>query len=219
MRALLLDFDGVIVDSEHLHDLALREVCEPMGFAWSGDAWVGWPDAEVFIELHRRRGEALAAERLAALLEQKTAVVQAQVRDRLYRAYPGIIGLIRETAREVPVAVCSAGLRGQIVPVLEFLGIASEITAVVAFEDTPRSKPDPAPYLLGAERVGVPASECVAIEDSPRGVASARAAGCAVIAVAHTSPVERLSAAHRVVGKIGELSLAAIREVSARARA
>jgi HAD superfamily hydrolase (TIGR01509 family) len=219
MRALLLDFDGVIVDSEHLHDLALREVCEPLGFTWQGDAWVGWPDAEVLIELHRRRGEALPAERLATLLEQKTSVVLAQVSDQRYRAYPGVVELIREAARAVPVAVCSAGLRGQIVPVLEFLGIAGDIGVVVAFEDTARSKPDPAPYLLGASRVGVPPHECVAIEDSPRGVASAKAAGCTVIAVAHTSPVERLSAADLVVGKIGELTLASLRAASARARA
>lgn len=219
MRALLLDFDGVIVDSEHLHDQALRAICEPMGFAWEGDAWVGWPDAEVFIELYRRRGEELPPERLAALLREKTRVVLGQVREARYRAYPGVIELIKEAARTVPVAVCSAGLRGQIVPVLEFLGVDMHIMTVVAHEDTPRSKPDPAPYLLGASRLGVEPRECVAIEDSPRGVASARAAGCTVVAVEHTSPRARLAEAHRVVERIGELSVDDLRRTAAGARA
>lgn len=193
MRGLLMDFDGVIADSEHLHDLALRAVCEPLGFRWEGDAFVGWPDAEVFVHLHRDSGRDLDAAGLADLLSRKTEVVLEQVRAGLYRPYPGAVELIFEAAANVPVAVCSAGLREQIVPVLELFGVASAIRAVVSAGDTPRSKPAPDPYLLGAERIGTPPSRCIAIEDSERGVTSAKAAGCLTIGVGHTTPRERLA--------------------------
>jgi len=213
MQAVVFDFDGVIVDSEHLHDQALREVCHPLGFEWSGDAWVGWSDAEVFIELHRRRGESLSPTALRELLEHKTQVVLKQIDSGLYRAYPGSAELIREVSLEVPVAVCSAGMRSQIEPVLRQLGLAPLVTTIVAFEDTPRSKPDPAPYLLAAKRLEIDPARSIAIEDSPRGVASAHAAGYRVIAVGHTSPREKLAAAHRFVAGTIQLNLASLREL------
>lgn len=203
----------MIVDSEHLHDVALRAVCEPLGFSWSGDAWVGWPDAEVFAELYRRRGEPLSDAALASLLEVKTKVVLDQVQRDLYEPYPGVLELIRAASKEMPVLVCSAGLRGQIEPVLEKFGVRGCVRGIVAYEDTPRSKPDPAPYLLGAQRAGAEPRDCVAIEDSVRGVTSARAAGCVVVAVAHTTEAPKLAAAHRVVDTIGQLSVAQLRDL------
>lgn len=207
MEALVFDFDGVIVDSEHLHDQALREVCRPLGFEWSGEPWVGWPDAEVLIELHRRRGEALAHTRLAELLAKKTEAVVRQVEAGLYRPYAGSLELMRSGAAHTRIAVCSAGLRGQIVPVLESFGVMPLVTALVAYEDSARSKPDPAPYLLAAERLGARPARSVAIEDSPRGVASARGAGFRVVAVGHTSARDDLRDAHMHVHAINELSI------------
>jgi len=202
MRGLLMDFDGVIADSEALHDEALRAVCEPLGFRWGGEPFVGWPDAEVFVHLHRDSGRDLSAEGLADLLARKTEVVLEQVRSGLYRAYPGAVELIRDAARSVPVAVCSAGLRDQIVPVLEMFGVSSVVRAVVSAEDTPRTKPAPDPYLLGADRIGIAAADCVAVEDSERGVAAAKAAGCITIGVGHTSARERLRAADWFVDRL-----------------
>ena len=205
MRAIVFDFDGVIVDSERLHEEALREVCEPLGFEWRADAWVGWPDAEVFVELHRRRGEELPAPRLSELMCVKTEVVLRQVERGLYKPYDGAVELVRESARLCRVGVCSAGTRDQIEPVLSRIGLRESVSALVAFGDTARSKPDPAPYLLAIERLGVPAREAAAVEDSPRGVASARSAGLTVVAVGHTSSRESLGGAHLYVERIAEL--------------
>lgn len=202
MRGLLMDFDGVIADSEALHDEALRAVCAPLGFSWDGEPFVGWPDAEVFVHLYREAGRELTAEELADLLERKTEVVLGQVERGLYRPYPGAVELIREAATRARVAVCSAGLRDQIAPVLERFGVAPSISALVSAEDTPRTKPAPDPYLLGAKRLGVGPGECFAVEDSERGVASAKAAGCIVVGVGHTTARERLSAADWFVPRL-----------------
>ncbi|MFJ7493465.1 HAD family hydrolase [Streptomyces sp. NPDC097727] len=64
-------------------------------------------------------------------------------------------------------------------------------TVTLAAEDTERTKPDPAPYLAAADRLGLDPAACVAVEDTPTGVASARAAGCSVLAVPSTVPIAR----------------------------
>jgi beta-phosphoglucomutase-like phosphatase (HAD superfamily) len=60
---------------------------------------------------------------------------------------------------------------------------ALSFSVTVCGEDVRRGKPDPEPYMVAADRLGVPAAGCVVLEDSPTGIASARAAGCPVIAV------------------------------------
>lgn len=211
MDAVVFDFDGVIADSEVLHDAALREVCEPHGIAWEGHPWVGWADADVLREVFRGRGGALRDSHVADLLREKTRVVLRQVERGEYRPYPGSLELIRECAASARVGVCSAGLRDQIIPVLEHFGVLGRVGVVVACEDTPRSKPDPAPYVLAASRLGVRPGRSIAIEDSPRGVASARSAGFTVVAVGHTSPPESLAGAHHFSQSTAELTLAALR--------
>ncbi len=76
---------------------------------------------------------------------------------------------------------------------------------VVATEDTPRGKPDPAPYLLAAERLGVAPEACVAFEDSRAGVLSAKAAGMRVVALQRPgAPKQDLSDADEVLMELGD---------------
>ncbi len=215
MQAVVFDFDGVIVDSEILHDEALRAVCNPLGIDWEGHPWIGWPDAEVLREVFNRRGEPLPDARLAELLHAKTEVVLKQVHAGLYSPYPGSIELVRAAAAVAKVAVCSAGMRDQIIPVLEHLGVLSLLSTLIAYEDTTRSKPDPQPYALAATRLSANPARCIAIEDSPRGVSSARAAGFTVIAVGHTTPRESLTAAHQFAPSTASLSIATLQSLIA----
>jgi HAD superfamily hydrolase (TIGR01509 family) len=213
MQAVVFDFDGVIVDSEILHDEALRAVCSPLGISWEAHPWVGWPDADVLHEVFRRRGESLARPRLDELLRVKTAVVLEQVHAGRYTPYPGVLELLRDSARVARVGVCSAGLRDQITPVLEHFGVLPLLSALVAYEDTARSKPDPEPYALTAHRLDVNPARSIAIEDSPRGVASARAAGFTVVAVGHTSPRDALSHAHHFAPSTTSLTLSTLQSL------
>jgi len=82
---------------------------------------------------------------------------------------------------------------------------------VVTADDVERGKPDPAPYLLAAARLGVQAARCLVVEDAPSGLASARAAGCATLAVATTHSVADLRAAapDAVVASLAAVALVA----------
>lgn len=96
---------------------------------------------------------------------------------------PGAIRLLDDLgAAGVPVALVSASPRRIVDMVLRTVG-AERFRMVVAAEDTERGKPLPDPYLKAAAALGVDPAECVAVEDSPTGLAAARAAGCRVVAV------------------------------------
>lgn len=80
---------------------------------------------------------------------------------------------------------------------------------LVCAEDTPRGKPDPAGYLLAAERLGMRPPECVAVEDAPAGIRAARGAGMSVVAVATTHAADELGEADAVVDDLTQLRVVA----------
>jgi sugar-phosphatase len=87
---------------------------------------------------------------------------------------------------------------------LNFGAFESVFDAVVSGDDVKIGKPDPEPFVLGASRLGADPGSCIAIEDSPNGIASAKAAGCYTIAVRRDAALD-LSRADRIVGSLAEL--------------
>jgi HAD superfamily hydrolase (TIGR01509 family) len=218
MRAVVFDFDGVLVNSEPLHFRALREALLGDGIAITEEEYlreyVAYDDRgsiRIALERHRR---AVSDERIGAL-----AAAKAEAFERLMGEvpfYPGARELVRALAAEVPVAIASGARREEIERILEAGGLRDAFVAVVGADDVARTKPHPEPYqrafALIAPRVGglVPA-ECVAFEDTIPGIAAARAAGMKVIGVAQTYPAAKLALAHAVVPSLDGLGLAEVR--------
>jgi len=96
---------------------------------------------------------------------------------------PGAVDSVRDLAARWPLAVASSSPRSLIEAVLTSAGLRSAFAAVVSSEEVARGKPAPDVYLTAAERLGVQAAACVAIEDSSNGLRAAAAAGCRVIAI------------------------------------
>ena len=109
---------------------------------------------------------------------------------------------VRHAAERVPVAIVSGAYRAEIVPVVEASGLATELTAIITADDVAHGKPHPEGYLLALERLGVEASEAVALEDTEAGIASAKAAGLHCVAVRGTLPDVRLQQADEIVDGI-----------------
>lgn len=86
-------------------------------------------------------------------------------------------------AAGLPAALCTSSSHAAVERHLGASGLLGRLTAVVAQGDYVRSKPEPDPYLAAAARLGVPASDCLAVEDSPNGLRSAHAAGCVTVMV------------------------------------
>lgn len=96
--------------------------------------------------------------------------------------------------------------------VLDRLEVRFPVT--VCGDDVSRSKPDPEPYLLAAAKVGAAPRQCVALEDSPNGVAAAEAAGCLTVAVPSLVPIPSADG-RMVVRSLTELSLARLQALAA----
>jgi HAD superfamily hydrolase (TIGR01509 family) len=126
---------------------------------------------------------------------------------------PGARELLAEvSAAGVPRALVTSAHRDLMAAVLEKTGAAFDVT--VCADDIRHGKPDPEPYLLAAGLLGVDPGRAVALEDSLTGIASAEAAGCAVIAVPNVAPVPARSG-RVIVGSLREVDLARLRQAAA----
>lgn len=183
LEAVLFDMDGTLVDSEKVWTVGLDELAAHYGGALSADArarMVGTSMAQSMDILHTDLAQPWR--------DPETSV--AWLEDRIKDLFAD--GLLwKDGARElldtlsaagVPMALVTATRRHLVDVALVTIG-AHYFDAVVAGDDLERTKPHPDPYLTAARLVGADAAACVAVEDSPNGVASARAAGCAVLAV------------------------------------
>lgn len=212
-HAVVFDFDGVIVDSEPAHYRAFQAVLEPrgLGYDWVRyvEHFIGFDDRDGFREAFRRAGRELDGDELEALIGEKHAAFEAEMAAGL-DPIPGAVDCVRRLGAAYPLAVCSGALRGEIQPTLERLGIDGAFRVLVSAEDVAHSKPDPASYRLAVEQLGavlgrrLAPGDCVAIEDTPTGVASARGAGLRVIALAGEG--DGPAGAHRVVRSLAELT-------------
>lgn len=208
--AVVFDCDGTLVDSERVssdamraalaelgHELTDGDLATMTGRAWSHNrshlvARFGLSDADV--ERYVERFGALAIPRF-------------EDDDLVFDDAVDVLGELR--AAGVPLAVCTSSSRAHLDRVLSLAPLRGVFDVAVAREDTDRHKPDPMPYLVTVERLGVavrrplPPVDVAAVEDSAPGVAAAVAAGCWTVAVDRGAGVHDLSRADVVVERIG----------------
>jgi beta-phosphoglucomutase len=205
LHAAVFDFDGVLVDSEPLHFRALRDALAASGVGISEEeyleTYLAYDDrTAIRLALERHAGQAVR-ERVEAIATDKVARFAALIPE--VPVFPGARELVRALAAEMPLAIASGARHDEIEAILDGIDLHEPFAAIVGVEDAPRGKPDPAPYLEAARRLGaVPPAECIAFEDSMPGIASALAAGMRVVGVAHSYPPEKLRGAHRVVDSL-----------------
>ena len=210
MRGVVFDFDGVIVDSEPLHEAALRDAARALGMDFTHERYVGeyigYDDRDVLLAVSRDSGRKVTEAEAGRFHEVKREAFLRVIAEGRVAPFGGSVELIRACAARGPIAVCSGARRHEIAPILEHLGVMGLMAAVVSADAVPRSKPDPAPYLLTAKLLGLPPRELAAIEDTPTGIASAIEAGYRVAGVAHSVDGGLLTRATRVFGSTAELS-------------
>lgn len=207
MHAIIFDFDGTILDSEPLHARVLDELLRPHGIRVRTEDLLGLPDSTALERVFGAHGIALSRDLKRDILDRKTRAMQELFVRGEAKAFPGAVELVREASRTGPVGLCTAAPPGDARSALTALGVWDCFTTRVTGADVERGKPDPEPYALACALLGLPPYRCVAIEDSEHGVASAVAAGCKVVAVGHTTQADRLTGAHRLASKVGDLKV------------
>ncbi|AYF27840.1 MULTISPECIES: HAD family hydrolase [Micromonospora] len=200
---MLFDMDGTLVDSEKLWDVALQELAAVYGGVLSDDARreiVGTGMADAMRIVHDDLGQ---PERdVQASADWISARILELFRTGL-QWRPGALALLRAVRDAgIPTALVTSSGRSLVEVALDTLGRDS-FDAVVCGDEVDAAKPHPEPYLTAARLLGVPVERCVAIEDSPTGVASALAAGAAVLAVPAEVPLAPADGVHQVESLTG----------------
>jgi beta-phosphoglucomutase len=207
IRAILFDFNGVIIDDEPLQLKAYQELLRSEGVALSeGDYYdcLGMDDATFVRAAFARAGREVGDEQLRTLVDRKTEKHRELIEGEL-PLFPGVVTFVKAAARVWQLGVVSMARRVEIDHVLGRAGLAEAFAAIVSAEDVSACKPDPACNLRALELLnerrrasGQPplaAADCLVIEDSPPGVSSARAAGMRTLGVTNTVAEDRLRAA------------------------
>ncbi|NJN87966.1 MAG: HAD family phosphatase [Leptolyngbyaceae cyanobacterium SL_7_1] len=227
LKAVLFDFNGVIINDEPLHEkliseLLIQENLRPK----SGELWevcMGRSDRACLTELLSRRGRVVTEAYLNELIARKSRAYQLQLETiETLPTYPGLDDIIfKLRSAKLKMAVVSGATRLEIELVLERLQLTQHFSVIVAGDEISTSKPDPTGYLLAVDRLNeqftslkLQPSECLAIEDTPAGIEAAKQAGMQVVGVANTYPFHMMQRqANWAVDYLSELELDRIQEI------
>jgi beta-phosphoglucomutase len=207
--AVIFDMDGVLIDSEPLHHDVVNRVLATDGVPSlersEYEQFLGTTTDDFFDTLIVRYHLGRSKAEYTTHYDDALLLVLAEPRE----PSPGVKALIaRLRTLGLRIALASSSRRIWIDATLRSVGLSDAFDALVSGDDVEFGKPDPAIYLLAAQRIGVEPARCLAIEDSPSGVQSARAAGMLVLGVRtpYTAHL-RLDGVQRTVDSLAELDL------------
>lgn len=216
LRAVIFDFNGVLVDDEPVHLAMFQRVLGEEGIVVTEEEYyrryLGFDDRGCFQAVYLDRGKALGDAKLAELIRRKAISYQAAVAEGI-RVFPGVRELVPTLARRFPLAIASGALRSEIEAILEKIGLTACFREIVSSEDVSMGKPHPESFVkaLAALNRGladpVLPSQCLAVEDSKEGIRAARGAGMKCLAVANSYPAEALTMADAVVRSLAEVAV------------
>lgn len=193
---IIFDMDGVLFDTEPIHMRAWQAVLAEAELQYD-DAffrqWVGIPDEDLgaFLE------DTHAPEGPWGFLNRKRTAFQELVHAELTPP-AGLPEALARLAAHLPLAVATSSQRHDLELMTRLAGLSHLFGATCAHGDVSHHKPHPEPYRTAAARLGVRPDGCAALDDSPSGVASAKAAGMLTLGIATTFPPAELAAADRV---------------------
>lgn len=194
IKALMFDFDGVVVESEPVHLETFVEIVAPLGINISKERWyrefVGTGSSFIMKTLLNEKGitdEAVIKE----YVERRRDLFQRRIVEGRLKIKKGIEGFLQEMKKcGMKTAIVSGGHKENITLALSLLKLREYFDAIVGREDYKERKPDPDCYLTAARKLGVAPEQCIAFEDSVSGCLAAKAAGMKVVAVEAPVAVE-----------------------------
>lgn len=227
LRALLFDFNGVLVDDEPIHfellARVLREEGLELGETEYQECYLGLDDRSCFTKALEAAGETATPDRLSRLVARKSAYYHVRVRMEGFPIYAGARELVEEAAAAgLMLGVVSGALRDEVEGALDQMGVRERFKCLVSADDVEAGKPDSEGYRRGLELLNslpplperlLHPHEVLAIEDAPAGLEAARRLGLATLGVAHTRPGADLSAADHVVDTLADLRLDDLRRL------
>jgi beta-phosphoglucomutase-like phosphatase (HAD superfamily) len=213
LRAVIFDFNGIIVDDEPIHFELFQRVLREEGIKLTEadyyDRYLGCDDRGAFTMAYREDGRALNHTELAQLIERKAVYYQKDIESKM-RVFTGVRTLVSHLAPKLPLGIASGALRNEIEIILSSIGLFTHFRAIVSAEDVTRGKPEPEIFLTALERLNAGLSsddpigpaECLVIEDSKEGIRGAHRAGMKCLAVTNSHPAKLLDEADSIVDSL-----------------
>lgn len=227
LKAVLFDFNGVIINDEPLHDQLLEQILIQENLRPKRGEFrelcLGRSDRACLTDLLARRGRVVTDEYIDDLIARKSRSYQLQLEaiEKL-PIYPGLADLIFQIrAAQVTMAIVSGAVRAEIDLVLQRTNLAQHFSVIVSGDDIKNSKPDPEGYLLAVERLNqqqpqlnLKPQECLVIEDTFAGIEAGKRAGMQVVGVANSYPFHMMQrCSNWAVDYLSELELDRVRRV------
>jgi len=205
LKAVLFDFNGVVLDDERIHQQIILEMIDQEDLDLSQEEWqyhcLGRTDRACFVDLFASQGQSLNHFQLRRLLWTKAKAYRQYLESlETLPIFEGLIELVEQLLQaDMKLAIVSGALRAEVRMVLKQTGLEQAFSITVTSEDVKKSKPDPAGYQLAIKGLNrkfpslkLDPCDCLAIEDSFAGIQAAKQAQISVVGVAHTFPFHML---------------------------
>lgn len=207
IKAIIFDMNGVIVDDEHLHELAFKEVLGTLGVELSHkeyfDYCVGRTDEAGFVHVVEKfELKGVDIERLV----RDKADAYYQITPSNFKSFPGCLELINDLRQAFRLALASSCAKKEVDMVLKAFELEQTFEFVITADDVKKGKPDPEPYLITAQKLKIRPEYCLVIEDAKNGVLSAKSAGMKCIAVTTTHKRDDLLNADIIFDSFSEIT-------------
>jgi len=198
IKAILMDFNGVIINDEPLQMQAYQEILKNEGIELTEAdyyASLGMDDRTFIAAAHRRAGKEVSAEKNKAINDAKTARWR-EIVDKEMPIFEGVENFVRKMEKDFALGIVSMAWREEIEYVLNKVGLLGCFSIIVSAEDVENCKPNPECYRKGFNQIdafrtrsgGNPIihADCLVIEDSPPGIAAGKAAGLKTLGITNT---------------------------------
>jgi HAD superfamily hydrolase (TIGR01509 family) len=214
MYGLIFDVDGVIADTEAVNAAASIQMFADL-FGLRGITRYDFEKglgrgAEAYVraaaEVH---GFEMTAEQTAEATKVRQDYFLKVLQEEPLPAFPGVLELMAAALerQDFRVAIATSSTREKSEAVLQSARIPYHTMVYITGSDVTHKKPHPELFLTAAQRIEVPATNCVVIEDAPNGVEAAHNAGCKCIAVTNSTTRDKLAQADLTIDKLKEIDL------------
>jgi beta-phosphoglucomutase len=215
LRAVIFDFNGIIVDDEPIHFELFRKVLAEEGLTLAKEDYyahyLGMDDRGCFRAAYRDHGAEISEAQLVSLIDRKANYYLEAINEKMI-LFPGVKTLIPELARRFRLAIASGALRSEIELILSRVALREYFEVIVSAEDVKQGKPEPEIFLRVLSELNgqlrdngaISPAECLVIEDSIEGIRAAKKAGMRCLAVTNSHRMEQLGEADAVVRSLEE---------------
>ncbi len=221
LKAIIFDYDGIIVDSEVIHLKMFQRVLDQEGITLREKdyfaKYLAMDDRGCFCAVLQDNGRRADEAVIEDLIARKSRYFNEFIKDHL-TALPGAVDFIKKVSKRFPLAIASGSRKGEIEFGLNKFGLRDEFDQVVGAEDVKNGKPDPESFLkalklLREKQCALEAWECLVVEDSIHGVQAAKEAGMKCLAVTNSYPAEKLASADLVIEDLEDCDLDEIERI------